>query len=137
MSPEFEPDAESQQCPICHATYPVGIAVCAFCGSPLPMATGSAAAELHPPLPPPILPDTPESSQAAEAPTMRDIPPTPAATPTTAGQDGAPAEAATGPRWCAFCGWGSPPEAERCIVCGAAFPIREALVEQRAMLEMQ
>src|SRR5262245_59377605 len=113
MSPEFEADSETQQCPICHATYPVGVAVCAFCGSPLPMAAASAAAELHPPLPPPILPDTPEAPRVSATPEALDAPAMQLASSTTDGQDDAPTEAVAGPRWCAFCGWGSPPEAER------------------------
>jgi hypothetical protein len=133
MSLEFEPDSETQQCPVCHSIYPVGVAVCAFCGSPLPMAQASAA-ELHPPLPPPILPDTPEPTATLDTPIDAVAP---VASPVSPGQDGAQAEATVTPRWCAFCGWGSPPEAERCLVCGAAFPLQEAQAEQRALLALQ
>src|SRR5262249_49423764 len=136
MSPEFEPDSETQQCPICHSTYPVGVAVCAFCGSPLPMAEASAA-ELHPPLPPPILPDSPKPAAVLDAAVTPDAAADDASPATTAGQDTSAAQPEAEPRWCAFCGWGSPPEAERCIVCGAAFPLQEAEAEQRAMLAMQ
>src|SRR5262249_53338813 len=127
MSPEFEPDSETQQCPVCHSTYPIGVATCAFCGSPLPMPQ-AAGADLHPPLPVPILPSMPEAAETTA---------TPAVSP-AAEQGATPLEAAAvEARWCAFCGWGSPPEAERCIVCGAAFPNPEAQADQRTLLELQ
>ena len=131
MSPEFEPESATQQCPVCHSTYPVGVAICAFCGSPLPMPQ-AVGAELHPPLPVPILPGLSETNEVTD-----ETPALPAASP-AARQDATPPEtAAVEVRWCAFCGWGSQPEAERCIVCGAAFPIHEAQANQRALLEMQ
>jgi predicted amidophosphoribosyltransferase len=111
MAETFTLDEPRQTCPTCRASYPYGVARCAFCGSPLPY--------------PPALPvSDPLESPAPAAPELP--PPEPLAA--------APAS----PTACQWCGAPRAEGTERCPTCGATYAVASNDAESAlAALELQ
>jgi hypothetical protein len=93
MASIYTDDEPRQACPTCRASYPYGVARCAFCGAELPHPPEAATAE------PPQVDAEPEQPPPVEVSVSEPQAPPP----------------------CAWCGAAHADGAERCPACGAAY----------------